>query len=94
MYIDVELTPEIEAEAMARELIRRIQSMRKDLDLHVEARIDVAVECSDRFRKLVQKHLDYIKEEVRAKQFNFGTGSGYKKSWEIDGEEVIIYIQK
>lgn len=94
VYIDVELTPEIEAEAMARELIRRIQSMRKDLDLHVEARIDVAVECSDRFRKLVQKHLDYIKEEVRAKQFNFGTGSGYKKSWEIDGEEVIIYIQK
>ncbi len=43
VFIDTELTPEILSEAMSRELIRRIQDMRKDLDLDVEANVEVVL---------------------------------------------------
>ena len=47
VFVDTELTREILSEAMSRELIRRIQDMRKDLDLDVEAHINVNVDCQN-----------------------------------------------
>ena len=52
---------------MARELIRRIQDMRKDMDLDVEANIGVMVNTNAEFKELVEKQSDLISEEVRAK---------------------------
>ena len=51
---------------MARELIRRIQDMRKDMDLDVEANIGVMVNTNGEFKELVEKQHDLISDEVRA----------------------------
>ena len=52
---------------MARETIRRIQDMRKDMDLDVEANIGVMINTDAEFKELIEKQSDLISEEVRAK---------------------------
>ena len=82
---------------MARELIRRIQDMRKDLDLNVEANIMVTVECSDEFKDAVSPHADYISNEVRTNDLKFDVISseeGYTKDWKIEEEQVKIFIKE
>jgi isoleucyl-tRNA synthetase len=94
VFIDTELTKEILSEAMSRELIRRIQDMRKDLDLDVEANIQVFLECKVEFRDLIKTFLGFISHEVRAEKFVFDRIEGdYTKEWDIDGEEVEITIK-
>jgi isoleucyl-tRNA synthetase len=95
VFVDTTLTKEILSEAMSRELIRRIQDMRKDLDLDVEANIIVYVDCGAKFRELVEQHLDFISHEVRATQIEFGINTGkYRKKWNIENEKVDISIIK
>jgi isoleucyl-tRNA synthetase len=94
VFVDTELTPEILSEAMSRELIRRIQDMRKDLDLEVEAHIYVGVDCSPEFKKLVEPHLGFISHEVRAEELQFGVLKGdYTKKWNIEEFELSISIK-
>jgi isoleucyl-tRNA synthetase len=95
VFVDTKLTKEILSESMSRELIRRIQDMRKDLDLDVEAHIIVYVDCSAEFRELVEQHLDFISHEVRASKIEFGINTGkYRKKWNIENEKVDISIIK
>lgn len=95
VYVDTKLTPEILSEAMARELIRRIQDMRKDLDLDVEAHINVYVDCTPEFKSLVEPHLDFISHEVRAPNLVFELKEGdYTKKWNIEEYELTISILK
>ncbi len=95
VFVDTELTREILSESMARELIRRIQDMRKDLDLDVEANIQVYVECSLEFRDLIKTFLGFISHEVRAEKFVFNKLKGdYTKKWNIEDDEVVITIKK
>lgn len=96
VYVDTELTDEIYAEAMARELIRRIQDMRKDMDLNVEANIKVHIKCSDEFKDIVSKHQEYISNEVRTDKLIFEdvTSTGYSKEWKIEDETLEISIDE
>jgi isoleucyl-tRNA synthetase len=95
VFVDTTLTPEILSEAMARELIRRVQDMRKDLDLDVEANIEVFIECSSKFHQLIENFVEFISHEVRAENFHFGSGAGdYVKDWKIEEHEVKITIKK
>jgi isoleucyl-tRNA synthetase len=94
VFIDTELTPEILSEAMSRELIRRVQDMRKDLDLDVETNIEIFVECDTDFKQLIETFIEFISHEVRAKKFQFGTKTGdYTKCWTIEQFEVTITIR-
>lgn len=95
VFIDTELTPEILSEAMARELIRRVQDMRKDLDLDVEANIEVFLECDHVFKNLIGNFIDFISHEVRAKTLtlNYETGD-YDKEWQIEDHKIKIGIKK
>jgi isoleucyl-tRNA synthetase len=95
VFVDTELTREILSESMARELIRRIQDMRKDLDLDVEANIQVYVNCQEQFRELIKTFLGFISHEVRAQKFVFYPIEGdYTKKWNIEEDEVEITIKK
>ena len=67
VFVNTKITPEILSEAMARETIRRIQDMRKDMDLDVEANIGVMVNTDAEFKELIEKQSDLISEEVRAR---------------------------
>ena len=97
VYVDTEVTPEIYSEAMSRELIRRIQDMRKDMDLNVEANIQVIVECSEDFKEAVLPHQDYISNEVRTAKLEFdniSSDEGYTKDWKIEEEQLKIFIKE
>ena len=84
---------------MARELIRRVQDMRKDMDLDVEASIDVYVTSSNDFKDLIVPQSEFISHEVRAKSFvisdteNCANDDAYTKKWDIEGENVEISIR-
>ena len=80
---------------MSRELIRRIQDMRKDLDLDVEANIHVFIECDQGFKELIEPFYDFISNEVRAEKMLFEAQEGdYTKEWKIEDENLRITIKK
>jgi isoleucyl-tRNA synthetase len=79
-------------EAYAREIVRRVQEMRKEIDLDVEEFIEVSLSFDE---NKVAGFTDYIKSETRAKSLVFGESlEGYTKSWEIEGEEITITIKR
>jgi isoleucyl-tRNA synthetase len=110
VFINTELTDEIYSEAMARELIRRVQDMRKDMDLDVEDIINLNITTSDKFKGFIENQIDFISNEVRANEINFlntdlninstdlkncDTNTDcYKKDWKIEEEYVLISILK
>ena len=93
MVIDFDVTPEIEAEGYARELIRRIQQMRKDMKLNVEQFIDIRVSAEDYLVKLFGTWKDFIAGEVRAKSIEFTAPEEGMKSWDITGKDVKILVK-
>ena len=96
LLIDTRLTPELEAEGFAREIVRRIQSMRKELDLDVEDRISTEIKVGTDKETALQKWTDYIKGETRSKKIVFSDKPGGKlvKKWKIDEFEAEIGISK
>ena len=84
VYVDASLTDEIESEGYARDVIRRIQEMRKELDLDVEARIRVGADIDDdRVAGFIETHADLIAGEVRADAWFDGAS-------EADGDDALI----
>ncbi|WP_456421046.1 DUF5915 domain-containing protein, partial [Thermococcus sp.] len=81
VFIDKTLTRELLAEGLAREFVRRIQEMRKRLDLDVNDRIVVTIETSEENRELLKENLDYIKKETRALEVIFGKAKGFTVEW-------------
>ncbi len=94
LFIDFTVTPEIEAEGYAREVIRRIQQMRKDLKLNVEQFIDCTIAAEPRMAELLGTWSDHISNEVRAKTLSFATepAGTEVKDWEFTGKKVSIGI--
>jgi isoleucyl-tRNA synthetase len=99
VYVDVELTPALEAEGYTRELIRRIQEMRKEMNLNVEDRIRVAAWIGDpKVKDLLASMKDTAASEVRAVTLELKDTkeevSGYLKDWDVEGTPVTIGIEK
>ena len=93
VYVDTALTEEIESEGYAREAIRRIQEMRKDLDLDLEAEVRVELDVrDDRVADLVRRHEDLIAREVRAAEFG-EVADGHRKEWEVEGVTMEIAVE-
>ncbi|MEF8883424.1 MAG: class I tRNA ligase family protein, partial [Halapricum sp.] len=92
VYVDTTLTEDIESEGYAREVIRRVQEMRKDLELDLEERIRVDLDVNDgRVADLVADHEELIKEEVRADELA-PVEDGHRKTWEVEGIEMEIAV--
>ncbi|SNQ59840.1 isoleucine--tRNA ligase [Candidatus Methanoperedens nitratireducens] len=99
VYVDTELTREIESEGYAREVIRRIQDMRKELDLAVEEGIEASVEIKDtRVAELVSETKDFIAGEVRAKSLSIGTDVKVEgdlvKDWDVEDIKMKMGIAR
>ena len=92
VYVYTVLDDELRREAYAREIVRRIQEMRKELDLNVEEFIVVKVDFDS---KLVEGWVEYIKRETRAVKLEFGKPEGgYVKEWDVDGMKVAIGVER
>ena len=94
IYLDTERSDEIIREGYGRELVRRIQQMRKDLDLNVEATISVNIEIDDPdLPRIITGSLDYIGKETRSKKITLNKSPlETEKTWEIEGKRFIISI--
>ncbi|MFB6152306.1 MAG: class I tRNA ligase family protein, partial [Haloarculaceae archaeon] len=94
VYVDTTLTEDIEREGYAREVIRRVQQMRKDLDLAMDAEIRLEYSVADdRVATLVADREDLVAEEVRAAELG-PVGDGYRKTWDVEGVEVELAIEE
>lgn len=97
VYVDTELTREIESEGYSREVIRRIQDMRKELDLAVEEEIEANVEIKDeRVAILVLEMKDFIACEVRARSLAIGPEVDVEgelvKYWDVEDVKMRMGI--
>ncbi len=91
-----ELTPELIAEGLAREFIRRAQDLRKTADLAVADRIELYVEASASLKSAIQKHEEYIKSETLAVKLTFATppANASVVEDEFEGEKVKVGLVK
>ncbi len=96
VYVDTSLTEEIEAEGYARDVVRRIQEMRKRLDLAVDEEITTAVDVADdHVADLVDRHRDLIAEETRTEAFvDSAEGMDLVEEWDVEGVSVTIGIDR
>ncbi len=93
VYVDTTLTEDIESEGYAREVIRRIQEMRKELELDIEREIRVELDVRDeRIAELVDEHLDLIAGEVRAAEFG-AVEDGHERVWDVESVDMYIAIE-
>ncbi|MFB6143225.1 MAG: class I tRNA ligase family protein, partial [Halorientalis sp.] len=93
VYVDATLTEDIESEGYAREVIRRVQEMRKDLDLDLDERIRVEYALDDdRVADLVADHEALVAEEVRAAEFG-PVADGHRREWDLDGVTLDVAIE-
>jgi isoleucyl-tRNA synthetase len=100
VYIDTTRSDEVLAQGYSREVVRRIQEMRKELDLDIEAFIEAWVGVED--EKIIEllnlpRSRDYISNETRARKLYIlrGIGGrGYERKWSIDGVEFVISIKE
>jgi isoleucyl-tRNA synthetase len=93
IYVDATLTEDIRAEGYAREVIRRVQEMRKDLDLEMDQEIRLDIEIFDEeVGRLVAEHEELIKEEVRATELT-ELEEGHAKEWEVEGVQMRFTVK-
>ena len=95
LFIDTSLTPELEAEGFAREIVRRIQSMRKELDLDVEQKIVTMIKIDKDKQNSLKNWEAYIKEETRSFDYTYSNKPAGKliKNWNINNIKVEIGIK-
>ncbi len=94
VVLDVNLTPELIEEGFVRELISKIQTMRKEAGFEVMDRITVHVTGNDKIAELMNKKADDIKGAVLAESIVSDSASGYSKEWNINGEDVTLSVEK
>ena len=91
--IDTELTPELIEEGFVREIISKIQTMRKDADFNVTDRIIISVSGNDKIAELITKNKDMIFTTVVAEEIVTGEALGTTAEWNINGEKVTLGVK-
>jgi len=94
IVINKEVSAEEEEEGIVRDIVRRIQFMRKEEGMEITDFIEVTIKPPASRTDLISKWEDYIKNEVRATKLSVGEPQGKFKSWEIEDEEYLIEIRK
>lgn len=94
LYMDFEITQEIEAEGFARELIRRIQQMRKDIKLNVEEYVRAEVKAPAKLIEFFKVWHDHIMSETRCRRLEFvdSPKGDHTASWEVEGEKLQVSL--
>ena len=94
VVLEIRLTPELIEEGFVRELISKVQTMRKEADFEVMDRIKVYACGNDKIGEILTTHKEEIKAEVLADDVVLGTTAGYVKEWSINGEKVTMAVEK
>ncbi|MDY6764491.1 MAG: DUF5915 domain-containing protein, partial [Halobacteria archaeon] len=93
VYVDASLNEDLEAEGYSREVVRRVQEMRKELDLDVDEPIKLSLDVhDDKVAELVERESEFIAEETRAVGF-VDSAQESVREWEVEGVKVVIGIE-
>ncbi len=90
--LDTNLTEALLIEGLAREIVNKINTMRREADYDVTDRIRVKMETTPRVQACYQQYADYINNEVLALQFEFGPCEGI--AWDLNGEPAKIEMER
>ena len=93
VVINTTLTPELIEEGYVREVISKIQTMRKDSDFQVTDRIKVYVTGNAKIAEVMEKNADEIKRVVLGDAFVMDAACDNSKEWNINGEKVTIGVE-
>ena len=94
VVLDTNLTPELIEEGFVREIISKIQTMRKEAGFEVMNHINVFQDGNDKLAEILKNHTEEIKKEVLADNILIGTMGGYTKEWDINGEKGMFGVEK
>ncbi len=94
VILDTKLTKELIEEGFVRELISKIQTMRKEAGFEVVDRIYVYQDNNKKLAEILKVHENEIKAVVLAEQIFIGQKNGYVKEWDINGESTILGVAK
>jgi isoleucyl-tRNA synthetase len=93
--LDLEITPDLAREGLAREVVRLVQDARKAAGLEVSDRIELAVDADDHVREALEAHRQWVAGEVLATRITFdGLGDGHRERRDLDGREVTVAVRK
>lgn len=94
VVLDTNLTPELIAEGFVRELISKIQTMRKEAGFEVMDQIHVSWQAGEAIAEIFQNYGEQIQSEVLAVSISGDAVKGYEKEWNINGEKVVLGVEK
>ncbi|WP_337474078.1 isoleucine--tRNA ligase [Jutongia sp.] len=94
VVLDTNLTPELLEEGFVREIISKVQTMRKDAGFEVMDHIRVSMQDNDKVQKVIQDNEAQIKSEVLADKVSYDGAKGFVKEWSINGEKVTLGVEK
>ena len=94
VVLDTNLTEELLEEGFVREIVSKIQTMRKEAGFEVMDKITVTYEGSEKAESVFEKHGEEIGNEVLAVAVTKAQPAGYVKEWKINGEAVNLGVQK
>ena len=94
--VNTTLSPELVKEGMARELVHRIQTMRKSADFRIEDYIDTFYEGTAEIEEVIKEHSGYIKQETLSRSLTKGRppDGAYSELLKVDGQEVLVGIKR
>ena len=81
-------------EGFVREIISKVQTMRKEAGFEVMDKIALYVDKNEAVSDIIQKNREEIQSEVLANNVIFGKINGYHKEWNINGENVELGVEK
>ena len=94
VVIDTNLTPELIEEGYVREVISKLQNMRKDAGFEVTDRIHVTYEAGEKLSQVLEKGAEEIKKAVLATDFTPGKAGELVKEWNINGEKATLGVSR
>ena len=94
VVLNTALTPELIEEGFVREIVSKIQTMRKEADFEVTDKIRITLAGSDKVISVAERFADGIKADTLAVSLDINTPAGYVKSWNINGEDVDLGVER
>lgn len=93
--LDTVLTPELEEEGLLREIVSKVQTMRKDAGFEVMDHIALCITGSDKVQAVANKFIDAFKGEVLADSITVGSvdDTAYKADWKVNGEAATMSVK-
>jgi isoleucyl-tRNA synthetase len=94
--LDTHLSDELRDEGFAREIVNKVQNMRKTSGFEVTDHIQIRISSTERLRRAAERHVDFIKHETLAHSLEFVPGTNLTRAieWDINGEKATVEVVK